>query len=227
MLIGALVVLAVIFIVIMVVNEAIIPPLIVFALVFAGLAYAVARWGKKRWVLIVATVLAALALISNVPFIVEDLTHPETAFSFIPTVISVLAAVVAVIAGLGAIFGFAPSLARPLGGAAVAAALVVVVVSGFATAGVDDAEAQPDDVTVLAEGVEYPETLAAPAGTVGFFLDNQDLIRHTFVIEGHDVKEELPGSSTKRVEVTLEPGEYTYICDVAGHERMEGVLTVS
>ena len=57
-------------------------------------------------------------------------------------------------------------------------------------------------------------------------MTNRDQIRHTFVIEGTNVRLEVPASKERRVQVELAAGEYRFLCDVVGHERMEGVLTV-
>ena len=56
---------------------------------------------------------------------------------------------------------------------------------------------------------------------------NKDVVRHTFVIEGQDVKQEMPGSTNRRLEINLPAGRYEFKCDVPGHERMEGILEVS
>lgn len=74
--------------------------------------------------------------------------------------------------------------------------------------------------------VEFPETLTATAGSVGFVVENKDASRHTFVIEGRDVKLEGPSSKTRRVEANLPSGTYKFLCDVPGHENMTGTLTV-
>jgi plastocyanin len=70
-----------------------------------------------------------------------------------------------------------------------------------------------------------------PAGTVPMTLVNQDAIEHTVVIEelgDEKVLEAGPGE-TDEGEVDLEPGQYTYYCDVPGHREagMEGTLTVT
>jgi len=78
--------------------------------------------------------------------------------------------------------------------------------------------------TVVARDVEYPGTITVNAGEVSFFVQNKDRFRHTFVIEGQDVKTELPGSTARRVTATLAPGTYTFKCDVPGHETMKGTL---
>ena len=76
------------------------------------------------------------------------------------------------------------------------------------------------------QSMVHEEVLAASAGLIGFHVANRDQIRHTFVIEGTNVKLEVPASKERRVEVELAAGEYRFFCDVPGHERMEGVLTV-
>ena len=79
---------------------------------------------------------------------------------------------------------------------------------------------------MLAEGIEYPKVLLASEGLIGFHVTNEDPIRHTFVIDGTNVKLEVPASKQRRVEVELAAGEYRFFCDVPGHERMEGILTI-
>lgn len=79
---------------------------------------------------------------------------------------------------------------------------------------------------VLAESIDYPEVLTASTGLIGFHVTNKDQIRHTFVIVGTDVLLEVPASKERRVEVELTAGEYRFFCDVPGHGRMDGVLTV-
>jgi plastocyanin len=75
------------------------------------------------------------------------------------------------------------------------------------------------------------ETLTAPAGTITIHLTNDAAIPHNVGIEGNGVDEKsetVTGEDTS-VTVELEPGEYTFYCDVAGHRAggMEGTLTVS
>ena len=79
---------------------------------------------------------------------------------------------------------------------------------------------------VVAENGAFPEHLEAEAGRVAFFVENRDRIRHTFVIVERGVKQEMPAGRNRRVVTPLEEGEYRFICDVPGHERMEGTLVV-
>jgi uncharacterized cupredoxin-like copper-binding protein len=69
-----------------------------------------------------------------------------------------------------------------------------------------------------------PSTLTAQAGEIRIVHDNKGAVVHTFVIDGK-LKITDDGEET----VTLDPGEYTFHCDVPGHQAagMEGTLTVT
>lgn len=72
------------------------------------------------------------------------------------------------------------------------------------------------------------EALAAPAGTVEFELVCGDAVNHNLVIDEVDAEVAAcaPGE-TVRGTVDLEPGTYTYVCTVPGHETtMRGELVV-
>lgn len=224
---GALLATVVILVVIMLVSGAVIPPLIVISAIFIPVAWAVLRWHEKRWLLIVATVLALLAILGNIPFLVGDLAHPESGMTFAPSVLSLLAALVAIIAGVAAILRLPDVAARPVVGGAAVLALVAVVIAVVATVGVESDVKSQNDIDVIAQGVKYPETLTAKAGGAAFFVENKDRVRHTFVIEDLDVKHEVPASTNRRIEVSLKAGSYEFHCDVPGHEDMKGTLQVA
>jgi plastocyanin len=217
--------LAVTFVANMAINQTVIRPLVVNAVVFLALAVAVARW-PKRWLYIVTGVLAVLVLVANVTFIREDLLHPETFTTFVPTMLIIFGALVAAVAAFAAAFRFAPAAAGPAGLASAALAIVLTVVSGAMTATAADDVMEQSDVLVVAENGLFPEHLEAEAGRVAFFVENRDRIRHTFVIVERGVKQEMPAVRNRRVVTQLEEGEYRFICDVPGHERMEGTLFV-
>jgi plastocyanin len=214
-------------ILVMAVSKAVIPPLIIISVVFAALAYSVLRWPGKRWLLILATVLTALALVGNAPFVIEDLSHPESGWGFIPTALSIVTGVLAVVAGVAASMRASDGVARPLVAGAVALGVVLVAASLVATLQVSDDAQQSGDVAIAAKDVEYPEHVTAKAGAVALYIENKDLVRHTFVIDDRDLKQELPAQTSRRVEVTLEPGSYEFHCDVPGHEDMKGTLEVT
>jgi plastocyanin len=72
------------------------------------------------------------------------------------------------------------------------------------------------------------ESLSASAGTITVELSCEDAVNHNLVIEETDevVAECAPGETVTGT-VDLEPGEYTYICTIPGHEStMRGTLTV-
>ena len=75
------------------------------------------------------------------------------------------------------------------------------------------------------------DALEAPAGTITIHLDNPAAVPHNVAIEGNGVDEvsDTVTNDDTSLTVDLEPGEYTFYCDVAGHREggMEGTLTVS
>jgi plastocyanin len=83
----------------------------------------------------------------------------------------------------------------------------------------------------VAVDIEYSQApTELPAGPVTATLTNEGSIEHNVVIEELDNQKILdaPPGETVSAEVELEPGEYTYYCDVAGHRAtMEGTLTVT
>lgn len=73
------------------------------------------------------------------------------------------------------------------------------------------------------------DTLSASAGTVEFELTCEPGVNHNLVIDELDqeVAACAPGE-TDTGSIDLEPGEYTYVCTVPGHETtMRGTLTVN
>ena len=75
------------------------------------------------------------------------------------------------------------------------------------------------------------KTLEAPAGTITIHLTNDASVPHDVAVEGNgvDEKSETVTNGDTSLTVDLEPGEYTFYCDVPGHRAggMEGTLTVS
>ena len=200
-----------------------IPPLIVFMVIFVALAVALRRTARA-WPAIVAVVAGVLFIGGNLPFIVEDLAHPETIAAFVPIFLLTITTVFVMISG---VLAARSAVGNPMSlgiGFAVVGLLGVVASVGLATTVEDDVR-QAGDVDVIAKDTEYPTELTVTAGD-GLFVDNQDIFRHTFVVDDTDIHHELPGGASRRVAVDLEPGDYTFRCDVPGHERMEGTLAV-
>jgi iron uptake system component EfeO len=78
-----------------------------------------------------------------------------------------------------------------------------------------------------------PATITVPAGSVTFSVKNTDDEEHEFeIFQGETVVDEIEGlvpGLTKDLTVTLEAGEYTFMCKLNGHDQlgMKGTLTVT
>jgi high-affinity iron transporter len=90
--------------------------------------------------------------------------------------------------------------------------------------------------TVKVSAAEYkfdPPALTATAGEVTFEVTNAGTEEHEFeLFKGDDAVDEIEGlvpGLTRDLTVTLEPGEYTFACKLAGHDTrgMTGTLTVT
>ncbi|WP_436794132.1 cupredoxin domain-containing protein [Actinospongicola halichondriae] len=202
----------------------IIPPAIVLGLLFLGTAVALRRT-TGRWPLYAGMALPVITIAGNAPFIVEDMSHPDSAAGFVPSVVILGGVLLTLVASVLA-KRESSSTPRPLALATLGVASVAIVASLVSSASLSDDERQEGDVSVVASGAEYPDEIRATAGEVGLFVENDDAIRHTFLIEGTSVDQEVPGATDRRVTVDLEPGTYRYYCDVVGHDGMEGTLVV-
>lgn len=124
--------------------------------------------------------------------------------------------------------------------AATVTALLLTLALGACSSGESDEPAPDTDggggeaTTVAVSGFEYGYELEAPteAGTYTFELTNDGAMQHDLVIEGGDASGStsvIAAGETDSFTVTLEPGEYTLYCSVAGHrsQGMEVTFTVS
>lgn len=120
----------------------------------------------------------------------------------------------------------------PLLLAGIAGALALAACSG---GGDDDggaAAASADSIVAVTAGDMFfaPTDLSAQAGNIAIELDNEGAIPHNLVIEQTGMKvADAVGRSSDTGTIDLEPGTYTFYCDVAGHRQagMEGTLEVS
>lgn len=222
---GWLAALALTAVVTQVVNEVLVPPLVVFAVLFAVGSAKVRTSPSRRW-RHVALGAVALYLAANGPFLVEDLAHPESAAGF-------SAAWLVLVCGVGAAItaGWPAAVAEPGRTRTVAATLAGVAVLGgvlavVAAAGVTDDPVQPGDALLRVAHGEFDSRVELVQGDA-LVVRNTDRYRHTIVIEGADVRAELPAGADRRLELDgLAPGDYRYVCDVAGH-TMTGTLVVA
>ena len=99
----------------------------------------------------------------------------------------------------------------------------------------DDAGNGDGDPDVSVTGTDAlafePDQLSAEAGSITVELIAEEGVEHTFVVEeasDAEVVAAQPGE-TATGSIELEPGTYTFYCDVAGHREagMEGTLEVT
>lgn len=166
-----------------------------------------------------------LLLFGGLPFVVGHLAHPESGVDWFHAVVGTGGRVVAILAAVGALRELGQAGARRVGTVSAGLTGLAVVVAGVATLGSTGAEAQPGDVPLTVEAAEFEPQIAVSAGEV-LFVDNRDLFRHTFTVEGTRIDAELPAGQGVRVAVDLEPGTYPVICALPGHERMASTLVV-
>lgn len=203
-----------------------IPPLLVFAVLWIGALVWLTLATKGPAILLLVSFIAFVGL--SAPFTIPSLAVPASAGDFILNLGGLIAALVGIVAAIAVIRGLvdtAPA-ARSL---ATAAAVVFVVASAFSfysAATYDSAEAQEGDVELVAKDIEFQQTsLQAEGGQVSVFVDNQDATLHTFTIEELDVDLTIPASKAARVTFDAEPGEYEFFCE-PHKEDMKGTLTV-
>ena len=130
-----------------------------------------------------------------------------------------------------------------LGRPALAASLALGVVAVVAACSGNPASAGP--ATAVPAGVFAveasdqggykftPSALTVPSGSVTFSVKNAGTEVHEFeIFKGETVVDEIEGlvpGLTRDLTVTLDAGEYTYVCKLAAHDAlgMKGALTVS
>ena len=115
-------------------------------------------------------------------------------------------------------------------------ALVVAACGGAGASATSGAPGSAATGTVKVVASEYkfdPATLSVAAGSITFEVTNNGTEEHEFeVFKGETVVDEIEGlvpGLTRTLPVTLEAGEYTYVCKLAGHDLagMTGTLTVT
>jgi plastocyanin len=200
-----------------------------FILIFAVVP--IVAWGVTVWKPGKAsyTTFGALGLITiliNMPFLIGDLSHPESAVSFNIGTVALLAAVLQTLVGVRVWARLSDRFARRSWQTAGVMLLVGLAISLVAAMSLEDDVAQAGDTTIRAHRVEFlPGSFTATSGGA-VFVENEDPTRHTFTIEALGINVELPGNTARRVEISAAPGTYEVICAVPGHENMKATLTI-
>jgi plastocyanin len=203
----------------------VIPPLAIFGAVTVVLGTVTLR-RRSRWLLIVDALVAVLYLVGSAPFMVANLTHPESPGSFLAEVFILLAFLSVPIGVVLRLRGAGALARRRAVVGAVAVAVVATVVSLAAAATVDAETRQDGDIAIASDRSVFPPEVEMPAGDAMLWLENRDPFHHTFLIDDADIRAVMPANSSVRIPVDLAPGSYRFWCDVPGHDSMEGVLYV-
>ena len=204
----------------------IIPPLVVFAVVWLIGAIWLGRASKGPAILLLVGFIAFLIL--SAPFVIPTLVVPASAGDFILNLASLLAALLGITAAISVLRrrDDTSGLPRTLGRAAIGLFIIGAAVSIFSTVTYDDAVAQEGDLALVTQDIEFEDTsLEGEAGEISVFVDNKDATLHMFTIEELDVHLDIPASKSARITFTAEPGTYEFIC-VPHETDMSGSLTV-
>lgn len=223
---GATIVALVDVILINVFSGEIIPPLLVFGVIWIAALAWLRGATKGPAILLLVSFVAFIGL--SAPFTIPSLSVPASAGDFILNIVGLVAALVGIAAAIAVIRGLvdtAPA-ARSLGMAAVVVVVLASAYSVYETVSYDSAVAQEGDVELVAKDIKFQNTdLEAGSGQVSVFVDNEDQTLHTFTIEELDVDLDIPASKSARVTFDAEPGEYEFFCE-PHKEDMKGTLTV-
>lgn len=171
--------------------------------------------------------LGAVALIwglGSLGFSADHLQHPESGIDFVHAVTEIVGRLTIVVAAIAAWRGAATTWTRRVAvtaGVVIAGGIVIGAASSLASA---SDQAQAGDVATTVEHAEFSDMAVASGESL--YVENADLFRHTFTVEGTAVDVDLPSKRGVRVPIDLPAGTYTVVCEVPGHEFMEGTLTV-
>lgn len=90
-------------------------------------------------------------------------------------------------------------------------------------------EIPADALVWVAVDIAYEQEVnEATAGEQVIAIDNRGNLPHNVVFEGTNIKVEAEGGQQAAKTVTLEPGTYTFYCDIPGHRAtMEGTIEVN
>jgi iron uptake system component EfeO len=126
------------------------------------------------------------------------------------------------------------ALARSIAAGAVAA--LGILVAACAPSGTATPVGSPPEGSIAVTATDFkfdPSAMTTKAGETTFVVTNKGAVEHEFeIFKGETVVDEVEGlvpGLTRELTVTLDAGDYTYVCKLAGHEEagMTGALTVT
>jgi plastocyanin len=207
----------------MALATALIPPLIIGA-VLTAIGLGLARWRPR----IGASVLGAtsvLMLVGSLPFAVEHLAHPSSGVDFVHSVVGIFGRVAAIVMAVMVLRRATDASARRAGAIVVVLLGLTLLVATVASLASTGEQAQAGDVVTQIDDHAFDERIEVASGDT-LFVDNLEPFRHTFTVEDTTIDVVTPAAQGVRIPVDLEPGSYSVVCAVPGHEAMGGTLVV-
>jgi plastocyanin len=203
----------------------VIPPLIVFALLYGVGVWLTRRGGRAGTIML--AVVSFLFIASNSPFIIPALSVPASTVDFVMTGLLLVLALSNLVASIAALRSSSTGARAGLvGRATVALMLLVVAVAVIGRVSYDSPPAQSGDIEIATQDFEFStDVIEADGGEVSVFIDNKDSSLHTFTVEELDVDVAIPGGSNARVTFDAPAGSYEFIC-VPHESEMKGTLEI-
>jgi uncharacterized cupredoxin-like copper-binding protein len=214
---------AVVDIAFMALVTALIPPLTIGA-VLTGIGLALVRW-RPRAATIVLGLTSLLLLAGGLPFAIDHLPYPSSGIDFTHSVIGVFGRVAAIVMAVMVLRRGTDAAARRAGAIVVVALGLTLLVATVASLASTGEEAQTGDVVTVIDDHAFEEQVEVAGGDT-LFVDNLEPFRHTFTVEGTAIDVVTPAAQGVRIPVDLDPGSYSVICAVPGHEAMSATLVV-
>jgi len=200
-----------------------------FVLIFAAvplIAWGLTVWKPGRATYTIFGAVGLLVVVFNIPFLAEDLAHPESAFGFNTSASPLLTSLLMILVGVAAWRSFSERLAFRSFTVAAGVFVIGLGVSIVAALGLEDDVSESGDVSLVAKEAEWETDTLSLSSPGGVFVENNDPVRHTFTVDTLGIEVELPANTARRVEIDAPAGTYEFICSVPGHESMKGTITI-
>jgi plastocyanin len=201
----------------------VVPPLVIGVVLTAVGLGVLRRW--QRTGVVWLGLVSLLMLVGSLEPAGVHLGAPSSGIDFVHAVVAIPGRVVAIAAAIGALRGAGAPAARRLGLVVTALAALTLVTGTVATLVTSGSDPAAGDVEVVIEAAAFEEVMTVSQGGT-LFVDNRDVFRHTFTVEGTDIDVDLPALQGARITVDLAPGDYAVICDLPAHDFMSGTLQV-
>lgn len=157
--------------------------------------------------MIILGILGLIYLALLAPFVGESFAFPASTVDFVINLVSIMASLVIIVSAIRLLRAGTTDTrsagARRFGTVVLAITVVGAMFSIGAQLIREDPEGQEGDLDITAKDSEFrPTRLKIVGPNVSFFIENEDLTAHTFIIDELDVDEGIPGGGSARVELT-------------------------